>query len=166
MRGESQGEEDERRAELIVRRTLDLARQRDHARRLRREQTDAERTLWKALRSRQLNGLKFRRQHPVGPYIADFCCLELNLAIELDGGHHALQTDADERRSHALAQEGYRVLRFWNHDVLRNLEGVLHRIAESAKPSPREEEDPSTSPSPPRGEGRNEGKDERSQSAE
>jgi very-short-patch-repair endonuclease len=113
-----------------------LTAQRDRARRLRREQTDAERTLWKALRSRQFSGLKFRRQHPIGPYIVDFCCLDLKLAIELDGGQHASQTDADDRRSHCLAQTGYRVLRFWNHEVLMNLEGVLHCIAESIVPSP------------------------------
>jgi adenine-specific DNA-methyltransferase len=128
-----------------MRRTLALTEQRDHARRLRREQTDVERTLWKALRSRQLSGLKFRRQHPVGPYIVDFCCLELKLAIELDGGQHALQTDADARRSQSLARKGYCVLRFWNHEVLMNLEGVLQRIAESAMPSPL--------PSPQNGEG-------------
>jgi very-short-patch-repair endonuclease len=111
--------------------------QRNHARRLRRDQTDAERTLWKALRSRQFDGLKFRRQHPVGPYIVDFCCLHLKLAVELDGGQHASQTEADDRRSHGLAQAGYRVLRFWNHEVLMNLEGVLHHIAESITPSPQ-----------------------------
>ena len=128
------GERDRVRGKDQVR---DLTEQRDRARRLRREQTDAERTLWRALRSRQFSGLKFRRQHPVGPYIADFCCLQLKLAIELDGGQHALRTDADERRSHRLAQAGYRVLRFWNHEVLMNLEGVLHRIAESIEPSPQ-----------------------------
>lgn len=111
--------------------------QRDYARRLRREQTDAERTLWRALGSHQFNGLKFRRQHPTGPYIVDSCCLTLKLAIELDGGQHALQADADDRRSHDLAQAGYRVLRFWNREVLMNLEGVLERIAESARPSPQ-----------------------------
>lgn len=111
--------------------------QQDPARRLRREQTDTERTLWRALRSPQLSGLKFRRQHPIGPYIVDFCCLTLKLAIELDGGQHAEQADADNRRSHDLAQAGYRVLRFWNHEVLMNLEGVLERIAEAAGPSPQ-----------------------------
>ena len=121
---------------MPVKRTLALAELRDRARRLRREQTDAERTLWKALRSRRLGGLKFRRQHPVGSYFVDFCCLEFKLAVELDGGQHALQTDVDERRSDSLARKGYRVLRFWNHEVLTNLEGVLHRIAESTEPSP------------------------------
>lgn len=113
--------------------TDQLTQQRDRARRLRRDQTDAEKSLWQALRSRQLSGLKFRRQHPVGPYIADFCCLECKLIIELDGGQHALETDADDRRSDSLAQRGYHVLRFWNHEVLTNLEGVLHRIVESAQ---------------------------------
>lgn len=114
-----------------------LTDQRDRARRLRREQTDAERTLWRALRSRQFSGLKFRRQHPIGPYIVDLCCLTLKLAIEVDGGQHAEHVEADERRLHDLAQAGYRVLRFWNHEVLMNLEGVLERIAEAARPSPQ-----------------------------
>jgi adenine-specific DNA-methyltransferase len=118
------------------------------ARRLRREQTDAEKALWQALRSRRLDALKFRRQHPVGPYIADLCCVKSKLIIELDGGQHALETDADDRRSDFLAQRGYWVLRFWNHEVLTNLEGVLERILESIRYS---SESPSSSPSPPSG---------------
>jgi very-short-patch-repair endonuclease len=120
----------------------------DRARRLRREQTDVEKALWQALRSRQLDTLKFRRQHPVGPFIADFCCVKSKLIIELDGGQHALDSDADEQRSDFLAQRGYRVLRFWNHEVLTNIQGVLERILESTRhPS----ESLSTWPSPPRG---------------
>lgn len=121
--------------------TDQLTQQRDRARRLRREQTDAEKSLWQAIRSRQLSGFKFRRQHPVGCYITDFCCVKCKLIIELDGGQHALETDADNRRSHFLSQHGYHVLRFWNHEVLTNLEGVLQRILEAAQR-------PSTSPSP------------------
>lgn len=112
-------------------------RKQDRGRHLRRERTDAERTLCHALRSRQLSGLKSRRQHPIGSYFVVVRCLELTPAIELDGGQHALQADADARRSHSVAQEGYRVLRFWNHEVPTNLEGVLHRVAESASPSPQ-----------------------------
>lgn len=132
-----------------MKRTTTLTKQRNLARHLRREQTEGEHRLWNALRSRQLNGLKFRRQHPLGPYIVDFCCPEFKLAIELDGGQHALQTDADERRSRVLAHKGYRVLRFWNHEVLENLDGVLHHIVEMAKPSCF----PSPQPSPHMGEG-------------
>ena len=86
---------------------------RSNARRLRRDQTDAERKLWPRLRGRQVNGAKFRRQHPVGRYIADFCCPELGIVVELDGGHHALKPLTDRRRTDFLAQRGYRVLRFW-----------------------------------------------------
>lgn len=84
-----------------------------YARQLRRSQTDAERKLWTRLRARQVNGLKFRRQHPIGRYIVDFCCPEHQLVVELDGGHHARQARADEHRTKFLVQLGYRVLRFW-----------------------------------------------------
>jgi adenine-specific DNA-methyltransferase len=120
----------------------------DRARRLRREQTDVEKALWQALRSRQLDTLKFRRQHTIGPFIADFCCVKSKLIIELDGEQHALDTDADERRSDFLAQRGYRVLRFWNHEVLTNIQGVLERILESTR---HHSKSPSSSPSPPAG---------------
>jgi very-short-patch-repair endonuclease len=85
---------------------------RDRSRRLRHDQTDAERKLWGRLRDRQLFGAKFRRQHPIGPFIVDFCCPERLLVVELDGGQHATQEDADRRRSDFLAGLGYRVLRF------------------------------------------------------
>jgi len=103
---------------------------RRYARRLRRDQTDAERTLWWRLRDRQLSGAKFRRQHPVGPFITDFCCPEVELIIELDGGQHAGQREADAQRTAFLEAHGYRVLRFWDNEVLANIEGVLERIAE------------------------------------
>jgi very-short-patch-repair endonuclease len=99
---------------------------------MRNEQTDAERKLWMCLRTRQVNGLKFRRQHPIGRYIVDFCCSERYLVVELDGGHHASQAQADQRRTAFLAQRGYRVLRFWDHEVLVNTEAVLQRIADAA----------------------------------
>jgi len=104
---------------------------RRYARHLRREQTDAKRTLWWRLRDRQLSGAKFRRQHPVGPFITDFCCPEVKLIIELDGGQHAVQREADAQRTAFLEAHGYRVLRFWDNEVLANICGVLERIAEA-----------------------------------
>jgi very-short-patch-repair endonuclease len=101
------------------------------ARQLRRDQTDAEQTLWARLRDRQLCGAKFRRQHPVGPFVADFCCPQRKLVVELDGGQHAEEVAADHKRSRFLEEQGYRVLRFWNHDLLQNTEAVLERIAEA-----------------------------------
>ena len=112
------------------------------ARALRREETDAERKLWKALRGRQFDGLKFRRQQPIGPYIADFACHQLKLVIELDGGQHGSQTKKDDARTVRLESEGYRVLRFWNNDVLSNIDGVLTEI-QSATTTP-----PTPDPSP------------------
>jgi very-short-patch-repair endonuclease len=120
--------------------------QRQAARRLRVEMTDAERVLWRALRAHRLRGIGFRRQAPLGPYIADFVCHALKLVIEVDGGQHS-GSARDARRDDWMAREGYKVLRFWNNDVLGNLEGVLDRIGReiAAAPSPR--------PSPARGEG-------------
>ncbi|MCH8998490.1 MAG: endonuclease domain-containing protein [Proteobacteria bacterium] len=105
----------------------------NRARTLRRRSTDAERLLWHHLRGRQLAGLKFRRQHVLGPYIVDFICLERNLIIEVDGGQHAVQPERDARRDAWLAEQGYRVLRFWNHEVHGNIEGVLETVAETAR---------------------------------
>jgi very-short-patch-repair endonuclease len=106
-------------------------RPRSYARRLRENQTDAERKLWAKLRDRRLQDAKFRRQHPIGIYIVDFCCPEAKLVIELDGGQHATCPEADATRTTFLQREGYRVLRFWNNDVLANVEGVLLRIVEA-----------------------------------
>ena len=97
-----------------------------HAARLRRDQTDVERTLWFAVRNRRLEGAKFRRQATIGPYIVDFLCLEAMLIVELDGGQHHEVSDAG--RTRFLVAEGYRVLRFWNNDVVENLDGVLQTI--------------------------------------
>ena len=100
----------------------------ERARYLRRQSTDAERKLWNRLRSRAIDGHKFVRQEPVGPFIVDFICRERRLVIEVDGGQHA--TDSrDVTRDQWLADHGYRVLRFWNNDVLGNTEGVLETIA-------------------------------------
>lgn len=104
------------------------------ARLLRREQTDAEGRLWSRLRAGQLYGFKFRRQFPIGNFIVDFCCRERKLVIEVDGGQHAVERLADLKREKLLAARGYRVLRFWNHDVLTNTEGVLEKIIEVLSP--------------------------------
>jgi very-short-patch-repair endonuclease len=109
------------------------------ARGLRRRPTDAEKKLWRLLRDRRFADVKFRRQHPVGPYVVDFFCARAKLVLELDGGGHADQkkTVGDENRSRELQRLGFRVLRFWNTDVLQNPEGVLKRIAEAlSEPSP------------------------------
>jgi very-short-patch-repair endonuclease len=97
------------------------------ARRLRLNQTDAETVLWNHIRSRQIDGHKFARQVPIGTYICDFVCREKQIVIEVDGGQHA-ESAADTVRDAYLIAEGYRVLRFWNNDVLGNLEGVLITI--------------------------------------
>ena len=101
---------------------------RSRSRALRRDGSEAEAQLWRQLRGRQLAGAKFRRQHPIGPYFADFCCVEARLIIELDGGQHAEQVDRDGRRTAYLAEQGFRVIRFWNHDVLARTDVVLETI--------------------------------------
>jgi very-short-patch-repair endonuclease len=101
------------------------------ARRLRRGQTDAERVLWLRLRDRRLNGWKFKRQVPIDRYVADFCCEQARLIIELDGGQHTVQTEADAKRTEILEAMGYLVLRFWNNDVLKNTSAVLEAILET-----------------------------------
>ncbi len=98
------------------------------AKSLRANMTDAERKLWSHIRDRQLLGFKFVRQLPVGPFIADFACREADLIIELDGGQHA-ESARDEQRTAALAEHGYAVVRFWNGDVLTNIDGVFEAIA-------------------------------------
>jgi very-short-patch-repair endonuclease len=92
--------------------------------------TDAERLLWSRLRQRQLHGYKFRRQMPIGSYIADFACLEARLMIELDGSQHQEQRGYDQQRDDWLQQQGFQILRFWNNDVFNNIEGVLTVILE------------------------------------
>jgi very-short-patch-repair endonuclease len=106
-----------------------------NARQLRRDSTDAERRLWEALRDRRLAGYRFRRQHPVGGFILDFACTRHCLAVEADGGQHA-DSLADVRRTMLLQRKGWRVLRFWNNDVLGNTEGVIEAIL-SALPEQR-----------------------------
>ena len=95
---------------------------------LRGNATDCERLLWLELRQRRFGGHKFSRQIPVGPYVCDFVCRRSGLVIELDGGQHADAAAADERRTRYLEAQGYRVVRFWNHEVLQNMNGVLQTI--------------------------------------
>jgi very-short-patch-repair endonuclease len=96
------------------------------ARSLRRRSTDAENRLWHHLRGRRFEGSKFVRQLPIGPHVADFACRDLHLAVELDGGQHSAEIDAP--RTEVIEAFGYRIIRFWNHDVLQNTDGVLEAI--------------------------------------
>ena len=123
------------------------------ARTLRQPQTDAEALLWYYLRDKQLDGYKFRRQHPIGPYIVDFACLSRKVLIELDGGHHAEQQEQDEARDRFLRNEGYRVLRFWNNEVFENCGGVLEAIRAAVQDPPPQPSAPDGLPAatPPQG---------------
>ena len=106
------------------------------ARQLRGKPTDAERRLWTRLRCRQIDGHRFRRKAPIGPYVADFICLSARLVVEVDGGQHALETDRDAARTRWLEGEGFRVIRFWNNDVLGNTDGVVESIRLALSGSP------------------------------
>lgn len=100
------------------------------ARYLRKSQTDAESLLWSRLRARQLTGIKFRRQHPIGPYVLDFYCAEAHLAVEVDGSQHleSIAINQDQARMKFLENKSIKVIRFWNHEVLENLDAVLESI--------------------------------------
>jgi len=102
---------------------------------LRRDSTDAEGALWYRLRSRRLSGHKFVRQEPIGPYTVDFICREARLVVEVDGGQHA-DNARDAVRDRWLAEQNYRILRFWNNDVLKNMSGVLDTIASALAEAP------------------------------
>jgi very-short-patch-repair endonuclease len=138
------------------------------ARELRRNPTDTERKLWHHIRDKQIENYRFRRQRPIGKYIVDFICLEANLVIELDGGQHADQQQYDAERTKYLTAQGLHVLRYWNNDVMQNIEGVLEDILAAllqrtpSQPSPRKGKEqtvsieatdkiPRSSPSPARG---------------
>ncbi len=125
----------------------------DHARDMRKEPTDAENKLWHALKGKQLEGHKFRRQQPIGSYIVDFYSSEARLVIELDGGQHGEQQAYDEKRTTFLEAQGYRVLRFWNNEVLANVEGVLEVIAGALRTPPHDSStaDAALSSAPPQG---------------
>jgi len=113
-------------------------KQRAHARSLRRDSTDAERIIWTALRAHRLNSASFRRQTPIGPYIADFVCHSAKLIIEIDCGQHfeAQHIKRDAARDAFLTDNGYRVLRFNNHDVMTNRVGVFETIAAAIRSAP------------------------------
>jgi very-short-patch-repair endonuclease len=100
---------------------------RNTARALRRNATEAEKIIWRLLRDRRLDGVKFRRQIPIGPFIADFASIEHRLIVEVDGGQHA-DSKSDTRRTNFLTRSGWRVIRFWNNDVMRNREGVWESL--------------------------------------
>jgi very-short-patch-repair endonuclease len=104
---------------------------RDAARALRRNATDVEQTMWRLLRDRRLSGIKFRRQVPIGPFVADFASISDRLVVELDGSQHA-ESSSDARRDAFFISEGWRVLRFWNNDVMQNRDGVLESVAQAA----------------------------------
>ncbi len=106
------------------------------AQRLRKNRTKAEIRLWLRLRRRQLNGSRFRQQVPLGPYVVDFLCVKSRLIVEVDGGQHAENARADEVRTSWLRSRGFRLIRFWNSEVLGNLDGVLQVILEELEASP------------------------------
>ncbi|MBS0542798.1 MAG: endonuclease domain-containing protein [Proteobacteria bacterium] len=121
-------------------------------RRLRNSMTDAESALWRRLRGRQLGGYKFRRQHPFLDYVLDFVCVELRLIVEVDGGQH-LDSQGDRLRDERLLAAGFRVLRFWNNEVLNEMDAVLRTIwlalSEGGDRAASEELLPHPHPSPP-----------------
>lgn len=108
----------------------------ERARELRSDMTIAEQIIWQAIRGEQIKGQKFRRQYVIGAYIADFACVKEKLVIELDGGQHQEQVEYDEKRTGYLQAQGWRVLRFWNNDVMGNMDGVLFGIADTLTVSP------------------------------
>jgi very-short-patch-repair endonuclease len=108
----------------------------DFARTLRKRSTDAENTLWKSLRAKRLQGLKFRRQEPIGKYIVDFVCYEKKIIIEIDGGQHSVDKEKDQERDHWFKTKGFEVLRFWNNDVLKKTEEILEIIMKRCLESP------------------------------
>jgi very-short-patch-repair endonuclease len=102
-----------------------------HGRALRKQLTPPERRLWACLRDGRLHGVVFRRQHAIGPYVADFCSPRHHLVIEVDGSPHLQQEEQDMARTEFLRSQGYRVIRFWNNDVLTNMDGVVAAILEA-----------------------------------
>jgi very-short-patch-repair endonuclease len=113
------------------------------ARELRRDGSRAEKICWDLLRDRRMAGLKFRRQHPIGLFFADFACISHKLVIEIDGDHHAFQIDADAKRTAALARDGWRVIRFWANHVVANREGVWAEIEQALLQPPHPTSPPS-----------------------
>jgi len=111
------------------------------AKALRKNLTDAERTLWQRLRNKQLQNLKFRRQQQIGPYIVDFVTFEKKFDIEVDGGQHAVKKDKDQERDRWFQEQGFEVVRYWNNHILENIESVMEdivrRVSIHRPPSPR-----------------------------
>ncbi|MEZ5953231.1 MAG: endonuclease domain-containing protein [Hyphomonas sp.] len=124
------------------------------ARGLRRDSSFPERLLWSKLRNRQLGGWKFRRQHPVGPYFADFACLEVKLIVELDGDSHGTDSQRahDNIRTAFLQEEGWDIIRFWNIHLLENIDGILDTILESLEHRKRSLDGAGSTPLPLAGE--------------
>jgi very-short-patch-repair endonuclease len=120
-----------------------------NARQLRAAMTNAERRLWHSLRVRQIDGHKFRRQYPLGRYIVDFVCLERRLIVEVDGGQHSERHVEDAIRSQWLRNKGFCVIRFWNNEIMNNLEGVTTMIRQALQMKG----EPPSLPSPSQGEG-------------
>jgi very-short-patch-repair endonuclease len=118
----------------------------ERARELRQRSTDSERRLWHWLRNRQIDGVKFRRQVPIGVYVVDFVAADRRLVVEIDGGQHVLQEEYDRRRTVWLEAQGYQVIRFWSNEVLKNTEGVIEAISTALKLRP-----PHPDPLPPFG---------------
>lgn len=108
----------------------------ENAKLLRKNMTDAERLLWKYLRSKQVEGVKFRRQEPIGKYIVDFVSFEKRVVIEIDGGQHSDHQLKDAARDEWLKSQGFFVLRFWNHEVLRHIDAVVLKIADTVSTLP------------------------------
>ena len=154
LRGSRQAKGDSPQARRwgVVRRSYTQHAQ-QKARSLRENQTDAEGLLWHYLRHKQLDGHKFRRQQPIGPYIVDFACMPRKVIVELDGGQHAERRTHDERRDRFLQGQGYRLLRFWNNEVFENCFGVLERIYEAVQNPPPPQPAPGglASATPPQG---------------
>ena len=116
------------------------------ARTLRDRSTDAERAMWRALRNRRLSGHKFRRQHPIEPYVVDFFCISARLIVEIDGGQHADRENDDAKRTAHLESRGFKVIRCWNNEIFENMDGVQQAILEHLKAQAS-----SPQPSPPKG---------------
>ena len=103
---------------------------------LRKRPTETEKLLWRYLRSKQIDGFKFRRQQPIDNYVVDFVCFDNKIVIEVDGGQHAVDKEKDIERDNYLKKHGFKVLRFWNNDVLTNIGGVLEKIRENCLSHP------------------------------
>lgn len=110
--------------------------QKSRRQQLRKNQTEAEKVLWEKVRGRRLNDLKFYRQYSIGPYILDFFCPKIRLGIELDGSQHKEAVEYDQERKFFLEKAGVHIIRFWNSEVLNNIENVLEKIAEIQRSTP------------------------------